>query len=209
MKSTPMFLTIALLVLLCSAGFSQTGKRRGKPATQPATPPATANDSPTPTPAPDKVLKELKETVERYNAGDEAGAYEKTFNFSYQYCDVDCNNCTLTWSFVTYEETKDPTVARASETSTVEVKLKSIDPQTVFVEEDTKVRFGTKDGPTIKVTIKAGSLRAARPVNGQRNATSADVPEQTNSWRIELRDKEGAKAVKTLLEQVLKQSCGK
>jgi hypothetical protein len=205
MKSTYLFLTIALLVLLCSAGFSQKGKQRGKPAT----PAETTNTSPSPTPPPEKVLSEIKETIERYNAGDEAGAYEKTFNFAYTKCDTDCNDCTLTWSFITYEETKDPTVARASETSTVEVKLKSIDQELVFVEEDSKVRFGTNDGPTVKVTIKAPSLRVGRLENGQRKPTSADIPEQTNSWRIELRDKEGAKAVKTLLEQVLKQSCAK
>ena len=205
MKSSPVFLIIALLVLLCSAGFSQTGKQRGKPAAPPATP----NASPTPTPAPEKVLSEIKETLERYNAGDEAGAYEKTSGFAYTNCGIDCNDCTLTWSFVTYEDTKDPTVARASETATVEVKLKAIDQELIFVEEDSKVRFGTNNGPTIKVTIKAGSLRAARLVSGQRKSTAADITEQTNSWRIEVRDKEGAKAVKTLLEQVLKQSCAK
>lgn len=204
MKSKLGFLTIALLVL-CSAGFSQKGKQRGTPATPPATP----NASPSPTPAPEKVLSEIKETIKRYNAGDEAGAYEKTSDFAYTKCDTDCNDCTLTWSFITYEETKDPTVARTSETSAVEVKLRSIDPELVFVEEDSKVRFGTNDGPTIKVTIKAPSLRVGRLENGQRKPTSTDITEQTNSWRIELRDKQGAKAVKTLFEQVLKQSCAK
>lgn len=202
MKKPRVFFVLSLVLLLSMAGLSQKptqSNKGGAGATSSSSP------TPTPTPAPDKVLNEIKETIERYNAGDEAGAHEQTTNFTFKDCDKDCNNCTVTWNFVTYEDTETPGAARKSETSKVSVPLKAIDPKLLYVE-GTRVQFRTNNGATISVTIEENSKRAPRRPNDPRKPGE---PEKTSSWRIEVRDEEGAKAVVNSLKKVLGESCKK
>lgn len=214
MRKSGSVIVLVVLVLLgaiYNMAAQKGGPRGGGAGSAAPTPAASATPTPSPSPTPNQILMEIGDTIRRFSSEDEPGAFERTLNFVFYYCDGltnqgDCQKCTLGWYFRLYDPL-DPTKPRTFETFTTNLALGSLDPKSIRAVGPL-VRFATHDGNTITITIPPNSINAARILSGSTVVLTGNALRQkTSSWHMDVADPKAARSIAKDLRGLIEKSC--